>query len=208
VAKPPSPRPNENGGHHSNGGKPPSLTASQFILVCERYAETGLAIASCEDLGFSYSAVTTAIRDMTISGDDTWQELWDESHAKFKESLNKAIFTRGRDGTPTKWRVDPKTGERTAIEWEYSDRLLELAAKGHMPELYRDKIFVSGSVGLEPVDAFSNLSTKAKREIRAIIMRDLEEQRELAAAQSKGELIEHNAVAAIADLGNNEEDGA
>jgi hypothetical protein len=152
------------------------------MLICERRAETGLSIASCEDLGFNYNTVMNAVKEMTKRGDDSWQDAWDDAHEKFKESLEKAIITRGRDGTPVKWRVDPSTGERIPIEWVFSDRMLELAAKGHFPERYRDKVVGSGTLGLEPVDAFANLSTKAKRAIREIIMADLEEQRQIAAA--------------------------
>lgn len=182
MARRPTPRKNEDGGQHKNGGRSPLLDSNRFILICEEYARTGLAYASCDALGVSYSAVVTAIKDKSNEGDDTWQEAWDEAHDRFKESLEKAIIDRGRNGTPTKWTVNPKTGERTPIEWTYSDRLLELAAKGHFPERYRDKVFVSGNVGLEPIDVFSNLTLKAKREIRAIIMRDLEEQRQSAQA--------------------------
>lgn len=182
MARRPTPRKNENGNQHERGGGVPILDSNRFILICEEYARTGLAYASCEALGVNYNTVMSAIKSKSNEGDDSWQETWDEARDKFRESLEKAIIERGRDGTPTKWSVNPKTGERTPIEWTYSDRLLELAAKGHFPERYRDKVFVSGNVGLEPIDVFSNLTLKAKREIRAIIMRDLEEQRQSAQA--------------------------
>jgi hypothetical protein len=208
VAKKPAKRPNEDGGQHRNGGKRVLLGSSQFTLICEQYAETGLAYASCEALGFNYSTVMTAIKDQWNRGDETWQELWDESHAKFRESLERAIFQRGRDGTPTKWRVDPRTGDRTAIEWTFSDRLLELAARGHFPERYRDNVHVSGTVGLEPVDAFANLSTGAKRKIRAIIMEDLEEQRlaQVKRVKDSGVVVESTATEMLTDMRAGTED--
>ena len=200
MAKKPNPRPNENGGQHNKGGRVPLLDSIKFSLICERYAETGASYASCEELGFNYNTVMNAIKAQVQNGDDSWQDLWDESYAKFKESLERAVFKRGRDGTPTKWRIDPNTNERIAIEWEYSDRLLELAVKGHFPERYRERIHHSGTVGLEPVDAFANLTPQAKREIRAIVMRDLEEQRK--AHQDKIVEGEYSEVGpdALADL--------
>lgn len=191
--------------------RPPVVDRNKFILICERYAETGLAMASCEDLGVNFNSVKTAIADQLARGDDSWRELWTESYDKFRESLERAIVTRGRDGTPTKWRVNPETGERTATEWTFSDRLLELAARGHFPERYRTNVAVSGTMGLEPVDAFSNLSPGAKREIRAIIMRDLEEQRLAAqladrAATIEGDFSERPSDA-LADMRRGEDKG-
>lgn len=170
----PQPRPCEEDGAP---GRRPRVTHNDFILICERYAETGLAIASCEELGFNHSTVMGAVRDQLNHGDSSWQDLWDYSLEKFRESLSKAIVQRGRDGTPTKWKVDPKTGERTAVEFVYSDRMLELAAKAYNPQMFRDHVAPAGALGIETVDIFSDLTPKAKREIRAIIIRDLEEQR-------------------------------
>lgn len=199
----PNPRPSE----LDPSRRKPLLDSNRFILICERYAETGLARSSCDALGVNYETVMTAIRDQSNRGDETWAELWAESYEKFKESLEREIFKRGRDGTITKFAVDKKTGlpardaegKLIPLEVQYSDRMLELAARGHMPERYRDKVLVAGSVGLEPMDVFQNLSFKAKREIRAIIMRDLEEQRQ------SGTIIDGDALA-LEDLRDNGDD--
>lgn len=187
----PTPRKNEGLGlgKTEKGGSRVLLDSIRFQLICERYAETGLARASCEELGFKYETVQSAIGAKREEGDDTWGEAWAEAHEKFKESLEREIFARGRDGKPKKWLTDKEgkpvldaDGKMVVTEVEYSDRMLELAARGHFPERYRDRISVSGEIGLHPVDAFANLSVKAKRLIREIIMADLEEQRKARAA--------------------------
>lgn len=177
--KMPSPRPSEKG-----KGGPLQLDHIRFSLICEELARTGSKYKSCEALGFSYSGVRQAIREMELKGDDSWRELWDESYDQYRDSLEVEATRRARDGVVTEWKVNPATGERIPVKVEYSDRILEVLLKGAFPERFRDRISVSGTVGLEPVDAFANLSPKAKREIRAIIMRDLEEQRLEAAAKA------------------------
>ena len=198
--KTPSPRPSQAG----NGGRPTDLVHIKFSLICEELARTGSKYKSCEALGFNYSTVAQAIRQMELKGDDSWRELWDDSYEQFKDSLEQAAIQRARDGTVTEFRVNAATGERIPVKIEYSDRLMEVLLKGAFPERFRERISVSGTVGLEPVDAFANLTSKAKREIRAIIMRDLEEQRVEAAARAsaiEGEFTEvTGADAALADM--------
>lgn len=174
----PKPRPTERGA----GGTPPLLTANIFKLICEKLAESGSKYKACDALGFEYSTVHQAIRDQAGRGDDSWQEAWDYAYDQFKDSLEQAAIARARDGTPTEFRIG-RNGEAIPTKIEFSDRLAEVLLKGHFPERYRDRVYHSGTVGLEPVDAFANLSAKAKRKIRAIIMEDLEEQREAARAQ-------------------------
>ena len=176
----PQPRPSEG---KEIGGRP-AVTHNDFILICERYSETGLAIRSCEDLGFNYSTVMGAIKMQLAIGDTTWQDLWDHSFSVFKEKIDEAILERGMKGTPTKFIRDVKTGELIVTERTFSDRMLELAAKANNPMKYRDYAPPAGVLGVETQDIFAELTPKAKREIRAIIVRDLEEQR-LAAAEGR-----------------------
>lgn len=188
-----APRPNEDPENRKlTGGIKPDLTWDKFILICEVLAETGSKYKAAEALSFNYSTVQGAIREATERGDDEWQELWDSSYDQFRDKLEQAAITRHVDGVVQK-RYD-KEGNLISEETVYSDRMGELLLKGHFPERFRDKIFVSGNVGLEPVDAFANLTPKAKREIRAIIMRDLEEQREAARLREDPDVIDVVAV--------------
>jgi hypothetical protein len=216
VARKPTPRPNEDG-NSPTGGRPVELDHNKFILICEELARLGSKYKACEALNVSYSAVQQAIRDNEVKGDGTWREAWDDAYEQFKDSLEQAAIQRARDGTVTEFRVNAATGERIPVKVEYSDRLMEVLLKGAFPERFRERISVSGTVGLEPVDAFANLTAKAKREIRAIIMRDLEEQRVEAAARAaaiEGEFTEveggeGGASAALEDmrrLGEGEDD--
>jgi hypothetical protein len=186
------------------GGRPIQLDWNSFQLICERLAECGSKYQSCEDLNFSYSTVVQAIKSHEDRGDDTWRDLWNTSYDKFRDSLEKEATRRARDGVVTEFqlKVNPATGERELApkKVEYSDRLMEVLLKGHFPERFRERVHHSGTVGLEPVDVFANLSTKAKREIREIIMRDLEEQRELASAAKAGDVVEVTGAMQLEDL--------
>lgn len=194
-----APRPNEDPANwKATGGARPDLTWDKFILVCEVLAETGSKYKACEALSFNYSTIQNAIKEAADRGDDEWQELWDGSYDQFRDRLEQAAITRHVDGVTSK-RFD-KDGNLISEEQVFSDRMGELLLKGHFPERYRDKIFVSGSVGLEPVDAFANLTAKAKRAIRAIIMADLEEQRQLEVAASAADVIEGSVTQALADM--------
>jgi hypothetical protein len=204
VARKPKPRQNEDQ-LPERGGRPIDLDSNAFALICEELARTGSKYKSCEALNFSYNSVSSAIKRQELAGDDSWRELWDSSYDQFRDGLEQEAYRRARDGFITKWQLNKK-GERVPVEMEYSDRLMEVLIKGHFPDRYRDKLFVSGTIGLEPVDAFANLSPKAKRQIREIIMADLEEQRTLAAARADhkaGRLVEGEVLdvtAAIADM--------
>jgi hypothetical protein len=190
-------RPNEDPKNlHTTGGRAPDLTWEVFQRVCAALALHGGKYKACEANHVGYTTVMRAIKEAGERGDDEWQELWDTSYEQFRESLEQAAITRHVDGVEQN-RYD-KDGKLISTEIVYSDRMGELLLKGHFPERFRDKIFVSGSVGLEPVDAFANLSAKAKREIRAIIMRDLEEQRELARAATDADIIDVTPTAAAA----------
>lgn len=188
----------------ANGGPAAELSATVFQAICETLARTGAKYKSCEEHGFLNSTVMDAIRSQENIGDDSWRDSWNLALERWKETLEIEAYRRGHHGVVTEWKVLPLSGEKVPVKVEYSDRMLEVLMKGHFPERYRDNIHHSGLIGLEPVDAFSNLSAKAKREIRAIILRDLEDQREEADRARKaqqppvieGELIHHQ----IADL--------
>lgn len=207
MARKPTPRPNEDR-NSPTGGRPVELDSNRFQLICEELARTGSKYKACDALGFSYNSVQGAIRDNETKGDGSWRELWDDSYEQFKDSLEQAAIQRARDGTATEFRVNAATGERIPVKIEYSDRLMEVLLKGAFPERFRERISVSGTVGLEPVDAFANLTMKAKREIRAIIMRDLEEQRAEATARANAIEAEFTEVPgdALEDLRNQPEE--
>lgn len=199
MAKKPRPRPNEDQ-VPARGARPVALDSIRFQLICEELARTGSKYKSCEALGFAYDTVSKAIKEAEDRGDDSWREAWNDAYNQFRDSLEQEAFRRARDGVITKWRFSKQkdgTYRREPEEMEYSDRLMEVLLKGHFPDRYRDKLFVAGNVGLEPIDAFSALSPKAKREIRLIIMRDLEEQRRAANARAdvrEGKTIEGEMV--------------
>lgn len=208
MAKKPQPRPEELT-PRKEGGRPPALTAVKFELICEELARTGSKYRACEALAFNYTTVMEAIAAAEGRGDDSWREAWNEAYDKFRDSLEQAAIARARDGTPTEWRLGRNPDGSSVLiptKVEYSDRLAEVLLKGHFPERFRDRVHHSGLVGLQPVDAFANLSLGAKREIRAIIMRDLEEQRaaeahRLQVHEAEGQLIEGEAiVTAIEDM--------
>jgi len=186
-----APRPREK--RTAAGGKSPDLDWEAFTRVCEELARSGAKYVSCERLGFNYTIVNAAIREAEARGDDTWRELWDVAQDRYRESLALEATRRARDGVLTpRFGKDGKVG----TERVYSDRLMEVMLKGYFPERFRENVYHSGTIGLEPVDAFANLSSKAKRLIRQIIMDDLAEQRE-AEAQRRNEgagLIEGVAV--------------
>lgn len=180
------------------------LTAARFEEVCETLSRTGAKYKSCNQHGFAYSTVQAAIAEQVNRGDDSWRSAWNTALDRWRETLEVEAYRRGHDGVPVEWRTDPVTGEKVPIRWEYSDRMLEVLMKGHFPERYRENIHHSGQLGLEPIDAFANLTAKAKRAIRDIIMRDLEEQREAAERArvvETGPIIEGAAiVTSIEDL--------
>jgi hypothetical protein len=196
VAKPkkdmpvPKPRPNE-GKRPEKGGRSVELDSNRFTLICEELARTGSKYKACEALNFAYHTVQATIKEAEGRGDDSWRQLWDASYDQFRDSLEQEAVRRSRDGVLTPvFGKDGKVGEVQM----YSDRLMEVLLKGHFPDRYRDKLFAAGTLGLEPVDAFANLSLKAKRQIREIIMVDLEEQRQAMRQAEKGQLIEGEAV--------------
>lgn len=201
----------------ADGCRPPALDQNRFTLICEELARTGSKYKSCEALGFNYSTVIQAIKIQDEKGNDSWREAWDTAYDQFRDSLADEATRRARNGVVRKFAIyqagdrkgepilDPQ-GNPIPVEVEYSDHLLALLLKGHFPERFRDNVHHSGVVGLQPVDAFSNLTTRAKLEIRGIIMRDLEEQRVAAAeaqllSRDRGEVIEGTAVErALEDL--------
>jgi len=186
LARKPQPR-------ESEGKRPLVLDAVKFALICEELARTGSKYKSCEALGFSYTTVRDAIVAQTQRGEDSWQGAWDDAYDQYRDSLEVEATRRARDGAPTEWKImRNERGEavRVPVKVEYSDRLMEVLLKGAFPERFRERISIAGTIGLEPVDAFANLTAKAKREIRAIVLRDLEEQRSAADAARQGEVVD------------------
>lgn len=154
------------------------ITWEKFQEVCELMARNGMKRESCTAIGLNYNGVMSAIRRQKNQGDMEWESLWDESYHAFKESLEAEIIRRGRDGL---WTPVWYKGEQVGEIKTYSDRLLELAAKRHMPNEYAEQHRVSGSITTETVnrpgiDVLSRLSPMAKKRVRDIIIQDLRDQ--------------------------------
>lgn len=166
------------------GGAPaPDLDWRGFTVICAHLAETGVKYKSCEAGGFRYETVRQAIHKETAAGNGEWQELWDLSLEHFRESLIKEARSRAVDG----WK-EPLfyKGELQGYVRKKSDRLLELLMRGHIPEVYRDNVNVSGGLDLTGggLDIFSELSLDAKKRIRDIMMEDLKAQAAATAAKA------------------------
>jgi hypothetical protein len=162
----------------------PALDWKAFTVICAHLAETGVKYKSCEAGGFRYQTVRQAIHGETAAGNGEWQELWDLSLEHFRESLVKEARSRAVDG----WK-EPLfyKGELQGYVRRKSDRLLELLMRGHLPEVYRDNVNVSGSMDLTGggLDIFSELSLDAKKRIRDIMMEDLKAQAAATAAKAE-----------------------
>lgn len=152
------------------------LTWTRFKRICSILAETGAKYKSCEAGGFAYATVREAIIRETKLDNPAWQELWDLSHAHYRESLMMEARSRARDG----WKepLFDKDGNVKGYLRKKSDRLLELMLKGEFPEMFRDNVHHTGSLVTEGagLDLLKDLSLKAKKAIRQIIMDDMAEQ--------------------------------
>lgn len=114
------------------------LTRAVFDRVCVTYAETGRPQASALAHGVSYPALKDALK-----ADADWADQWEAAYGEFQESLEEEIVRRGVRGVE-----EPVFYQGVVVGHitRYSDRMLELAAKGAMPEKYRDNVKVDASV--------------------------------------------------------------
>lgn len=171
------------------GGALPELTWEIFVKICANLAELGVKYKSCEMEGFRYDTVFLAIQREETLGNVAWSELWRESQQQFKDKVIAEVRDRGFNGVkkPVLFK-----GRLVGTVREKSDRMLELAARGFAPELFKERVEVSGGLDLTGggLDILGELSFEAKKQVRAIIMADLKAQQEARAA--RGELEDNS----------------
>lgn len=165
------------------------LDWTSFQLICERIAEHGGKRRACEECGFSYATVSGAISSATARDDHEWQALWDESHAAYCERIEQEIHRRAIEGVTKKvWgRVDKDMDGEIGEEVHYSDSLLALTAKGNIPKFQQRTLIAAGG-GLEVPDVFAQLSPKARKLVRDIIVADLADQHSRASEAEQAKL--------------------
>lgn len=161
------------------------LDWTSFQLICERIAEHGQMRKACEEGGFAYSTVRGAISEATARDDHEWAELWEEASAAYAERIDGELHRRAIEGvTKTVWgRVDKDKDGKIGEEVTYSDSLLALKAKGHLAK-YQNRTVIAAGGGLEIPDVFAQLSPKARKLVRDIIVADLADQHSKASASA------------------------
>lgn len=170
-------------------GGPILLTWEKFQAVCATLEDCGAKYKAAEAHGFKYNTVRDAIVAQLQIGDTEWQDLWDESLQKFRESLEDEARERARDG----WNEPVfHQGKVAGYVKKKSDRLLEVMLRAHIPDKYRDNVHVTGTLDNAGggLDLLKDLSMEAKRKIRQIIIEDMEQQRALRATPVEALQIE------------------
>jgi hypothetical protein len=140
--------------------------------ICKTLADTGAKVTSCEAHGVSYAAVFLAIQEQTAADDPEWEHEWDLAMVRFRESLIVEARARARDGwdEPVFYK-----GDEVGYVRKKSDRMMELMLKAHIPE-FQDRLNITGTLQVENVDIFADLSITAKKQIRAIMVEDMKRQ--------------------------------
>lgn len=162
-----------------------------FQLVCEQIAENGQPRKSCEAVGFSYQTVRGAISEATARDDHEWSELWADAQAAYAERIEAEIHRRAIEGIEKDvyGRVGKDEDGVIGTEIQFSDSLLALQAKANIPK-YQNRQLINAAGGLEVPDVFSQLSPRARKLVRDIIVADLADQHASAsAAQLAGEQV-------------------
>jgi len=77
-------------------------------------------------------------------------EAWEDALDQGRESLETEAYRRGVEGVERN-RFD-KDGNIIETYKEYSDPLLQMLMKGHLPGRYKDRVEHSGTVGFCPLD--------------------------------------------------------
>lgn len=111
-------------------GAPTVFTAEKFAMILNEICNTGVMGLACIACGMSPSH----FRRLRVEHEDI-QLLTDEATAIYHERLRWVIHNRAVDGweEPVFYK-----GEEVGSVHKFSERLLEMQAKRHMPE-YRDK---------------------------------------------------------------------
>ena len=99
-------------------------------VFLQRYEQTGLKILSARAAGVCNETV-----NVHVSEDEDFATLVANALQAYRESVEQEVMRRGIEG----WdEAVHYKGEQTSVVRKYSDRLLELHAKRHIPE-YREK---------------------------------------------------------------------
>ena len=104
--------------------------------------------------------------------DAEFREKWDAIEIEVKDKVEGEIWRRGVEG------IDKPIfyqGKPVATVKEYSDRMLELLARGHMPERYGDKAKVeltgaNGAPLLDPMEAARRIAFMLRQGMRGPII--------------------------------------
>lgn len=93
---------------------------------------------ACEVSGISRAVVYQHIE----KNDPEWTKRFEHAKAEMKDRLDRELFRRGHDGwdEPVFGRVAKDTDGQIGTVRKYSDPLLILLVKAHMPEKYKDKV--------------------------------------------------------------------
>ena len=111
-------------------GAPTTFTAEKFALILNEICNTGVAGLACVTVGVGVSHFRRLRQE-----NEEMQALMDEAMSIYHERLRYTIHNKAVDGweEPVYYK-----GEEVGSVHRFSERLLELQAKRHMPE-YRDK---------------------------------------------------------------------
>lgn len=152
----------------------------QFV---EQFRKTGLRAMSAEFVGVTLRTVRNH-----IESDEDFKAEVEEAYASYCDSLNEEIHRRAVTG----WdevHVTSK-GDQYTIQ-RYSDRMLELLAKRHMPE-YRegDRVrvdaTVTGAVAVASLD-YTKLDRRQRDLVRELVA-------SVASSSAAPRLVEHEDV--------------
>jgi hypothetical protein len=134
---------------------------AQYLSALREYGEAPLAR---EEVGISWETVKKQRKK-----DPGFVELEQEAQRIYRARLAAEVHRRGMEGIeePIYWN-----GKIVGYITKYSDKMLELHVKRHIPE-YRDKVTVknemSGSLGL--MTDLSELPDDIRRDLKSILER-------------------------------------
>jgi len=148
----------------SSRGREMTVNRDVFEQIMASFETHGAIQTACDAVGVTLGMFQYAVTH------NAWQEDYAASYRRYKDSLTRELTRRARDGVqkPVFYK-----GEIVGHTTEYSDRLLELAAKAHDTR-FRDASngkSAHGAADGEPqADPFSlnlaNLSQSARDQVR------------------------------------------
>lgn len=117
------------------------LTKKVKALFLERLRKTCNVTMSCKAINITRRRIYYAKNAQPDFSDD-----WDAAIAEGTDMLESEARRRAVDGyeEPVFYQ-----GEQVGVIRRYSDRMLELLLKGHLPEKYKDRVQHTGDVGVD-----------------------------------------------------------